>query len=157
MGLVPTMDIVDNVILKDYYKQKGIFLDRKPAARRSERIVKMLNILTSGINYPVNQLSGGNIQKVLLGREIDSEPDFLITAYPTRGLDISSSHLIYEELNKQKKKGVGIIYAGEDLNVLLNLCDRIMVLFQGKVMGIVDAAKTTKEEIGYLMLGGVEC
>ena len=157
MGLVPTMDIVDNVIMKDYYLQTGIFLDRKPARLRAEHIVKMLNVLTPGINYPVNQLSGGNIQKVLLGREIDSNPDFLITAYPTRGLDIGSSYLIYDELNRQKMNGVGIIYVGEDLNVLLNLCDRIMILFEGRLIGIVDASKTTTEEIGFMMLGGNEC
>ncbi|MCL1865412.1 MAG: ABC transporter ATP-binding protein [Spirochaetes bacterium] len=156
MGLVPTMDIVDNVIMKDYYLQKGIFLDRQPARIRSEYIVKILNILTPGINYPVNRLSGGNIQKVLLGRELDSNPDFLITAYPTRGLDIGSSRRIYNELNRQKMKGIGILYVGEDLNVLLNLCDRIMVLSQGKVMGIVDASRMTNEKLGFMMLGGKE-
>ena len=161
MGLVPTMDIVDNVILKDYYLQRGIFLDRGPARERAEHIVKMLNVNTPGIYHPVNQLSGGNIQKVLLGREIDSDPDFLVTAYPTRGLDIGSAHLIYDELNRQKEKGVGILYVGEDLNILLSLCDRIMVMFQGRVIGTVDAAVATKEEIGLMMLGetaaGVNC
>jgi len=157
MGLVPSMDIVDNVIMKDYYLQKGIFLDRNPARVKAEHIVKMLNVQTPGINHPVNQLSGGNIQKVLLGREIDSNPDFLVTAYPTRGLDIGSSHLIYDELNRQKIKGVGIIYVGEDLNVLISLCDRIMVLFEGRVIGTVEASSTTTEEIGFMMLGGKEC
>ncbi len=157
MGLVPTMDIVDNVIMKDYYLQKSLFLDREPARERAEHIVKMLNVHTPGIYHPVNQLSGGNIQKVLLGREIDANPDFLVTAYPTRGLDIGSSHLIYDELNRQKMKGVGVIYVGEDLNVLLSLCDRIMVLFEGKVIGTVDASTATKEDIGFMMLGGKEC
>ncbi len=157
MGLVPSMDIVDNVIMKDYYLQKNLLLDRNPARVRAEHIVKMLNVQTPGINHPVNQLSGGNIQKVLLGREIDANPDFLVTAYPTRGLDIGSSHLIYDELNRQKTKGVGIIYVGEDLNVLLSLCDRIMVLFEGRIIGIVDASSSTKDEIGFMMLGGKEC
>jgi simple sugar transport system ATP-binding protein len=157
MGLVPSMDIVDNVIMKDYYLQKSLFLDREPARERAEHIVKMLNVHTPGIYHPVNQLSGGNIQKVLLGREIDANPDFLVTAYPTRGLDIGSSHLIYDELNRQKMKGVGVIYVGEDLNVLLSLCDRIMVLFEGKVIGTVDASTATKEDIGFMMLGGNEC
>ncbi|HOP64914.1 MAG TPA: ABC transporter ATP-binding protein [Spirochaetota bacterium] len=153
MGLVPTMDIVDNVILKDYYLQKGIFLSREPARKRAEHIVKMLNVHTPGIYHPVNKLLGGNIQKVLLGREIDSTPDFLVTAYPTRGLDIGSAHLIYDELNRQKERGVGILYVGEDLNILLSLCDRIMVMFEGKIIGTVDAAGATKEEIGLMMLG----
>ncbi len=157
MGLVPSMDIVDNVILKDYYLQKGVLLNRGPSRLKAEHIVKIFNVHTPGIYHPVNRLSGGNIQKVLLGREIDSNPDFLVTAYPTRGLDIGSSHLIYDELNRQKSKGVGIIYAGEDLNVLISLCDRIMVLFEGRVTGIVNASSTTKEEIGFMMLGGKEC
>lgn len=155
MGLVPTMDLVDNVILKDYYLQKGIFLDREPARQRAEHIVKMLNVHTPSIYHPVNKLSGGNIQKVLLGREIDSAPDFLVTAYPTRGLDIGSAHLIYDELNRQKERGVGILYVGEDLNILLSLCDRIMVMFEGRIIGTVDAATATKEEIGLMMLGEI--
>ncbi len=153
MGLVPTMDIVDNVILKDYYLQKGFILDRNPAKERAEHIVEMLNVHTPGIYHPVNQLSGGNIQKVLLGREIDADPDFLVTAYPTRGLDIGSAHLIYDELNRQKKKGVGILYVGEDLNILLSLCDRIMVMFEGAIIGTVDAANISREDIGLMMVG----
>ena len=154
MGLVPSMDIVDNVILKDYYLQKTLFLDRDPARERAEHIIKMLNVHTPGIYHPVNQLSGGNIQKVLLGREMDANPDFLVTAYPTRGLDIGSAHLIYDELNRQKKKGVGILYVGEDLSILLSLCDRIMVLFEGSIVGTLDGASATREGIGLMMTGG---
>jgi simple sugar transport system ATP-binding protein len=153
MGLVPTMSIVDNVILKDYYMQNGIFLDRTVGEKRAEHIIKMLNVQTPDIYHPVNKLSGGNIQKILLGREIDSNPDFLVTAYPTRGLDIGSAHLIYDELNRQKEKGIGILYVGEDLNILLSLCDRIMVMFEGKIIGTVNAEDATKEEIGLMMLG----
>ena len=153
MGLVPSMDMVDNVMLKDYYLNPGLFLDREPARVRAEHIIKNLNVHTPGIDHPVNKLSGGNIQKVLLGREIDSNPDFLVTAYPTRGLDIGSSHLIYDELNRQKKKGVGILYVGEDLRVLMSLCDRIMVMYDGMINGIVNAADATIEDIGLLMMG----
>jgi simple sugar transport system ATP-binding protein len=145
---------VDNVILKDYYLQKSFFLDRNPARERAEHIIKMLNVHTPGIYHPVNQLSGGNIQKVLLGREIDANPDFLVTAYPTRGLDIGSAHLIYDELNRQKKKGVGILYVGEDLSILLSLCDRIMVLFEGSIVGTINGASATREGIGLMMTGG---
>ena len=99
-------------------------------------------------------MSGGNVQKVLLGREIESNPNLLITAYPVRGLDINSSYTIYDLLNEQKEKGVAVIFIGEDLDVLLELSDRIMVLCHGKITGIVDARKTTKEEIGILMTGG---
>ncbi|HQB64174.1 MAG TPA: ABC transporter ATP-binding protein, partial [Sedimentibacter sp.] len=96
---------------------------------------------------------GGNVQKVLLGREIESEPNVLITAYPVRGLDINSSYIIYDLLNAQKKKNVAILFIGEDLDVLLELSDRIMVLCHGEIMGIVDARNTAKEEIGLMMAG----
>jgi simple sugar transport system ATP-binding protein len=153
MGLVASMDMVDNLILKQYQNQKGIFIDRKPAVEKAKEIIKKLDIQTPGIDHPIRQLSGGNIQKVLLGRELDSNPTLLITAYPIRGLDINASHTIYDLLNEEKKKGVAILFIGEDLDVLLELCDRIMVLSRGEITGILDAAKATKERLGLLMLG----
>ena len=100
-----------------------------------------------------DRLSGGNVQKVLLGREIESNPHVIITAYPVRGLDVNSSHTIYDLLNQQKEKGVAILFIGEDLDVLLELCDRIMVLCHGTVSGIVNAEEATKEQIGLMMTG----
>ena len=153
MGLIASMDMTNNVILKDYYKQKNFFLKRRFARTRSTDLVKKLDIQTPSINHPVKLLSGGNIQKILLGREIGADPHLLITAYPTRGLDIGSSHLIYDLLNEQKEKGIPILYIGEDLDVLLELCDRIVVLFNGEVSGIVKTDKVTKEDLGLLMAG----
>ena len=109
--------------------------------------------MTPGANTPIRRLSGGNIQKVLVGREIAAAPTVLMVAYPVRGLDINSSYLIYRLLNEQKEKGVSIIFVGEDLDVLVELCDRILVLSSGRVTGIVDARNTTKEELGLLMTG----
>ncbi|MBR0597499.1 ABC transporter ATP-binding protein [Sinanaerobacter chloroacetimidivorans] len=154
MGLVGTMDIVHNIILKDYQNQPGILLKRTECAEKAEKIVKKLDIQTPSIHSPVKKLSGGNIQKVLLGREIDSNPKVLITAYPVRGLDIGASYKIYDLLNEQKEKGVGVLFIGEDLDVLIDLCDRIMVLCNGVITGIVDPSKVSKEEIGLLMTGG---
>ncbi|GHU66692.1 ABC transporter [Clostridia bacterium] len=154
MGLVGSMDIVHNIILKEYQSQRGIVLHRGPSAEKARRIVERLDILTPSIYTPVARLSGGNIQKVLLGREIDSSPKVLITAYPVRGLDIGASYRIYDLLNEQKELGVGIIFVGEDLDVLLGLCDRILVLSCGRITGMLNARLTTKEEIGYLMAGG---
>jgi ABC-type uncharacterized transport system ATPase subunit len=156
MGLVGSMDIVHNLILKDYQSQPGIFLRRGPCEAKAKSIVQRLDIKTPGIYYPVKKLSGGNIQKVLLGREIDSDPKVLITAYPVRGLDIGASYKIYDLLNEQKEKGVGILFIGEDLDVLMDLCDRVMVFCAGKVSGIVDPDEVTKEEIGLMMTGGRE-
>ena len=154
MGLVGSMDIVHNIILKEYQNQKGIVLRRGPSAEKAKKIVERLEIHTPSIYTPVSKLSGGNIQKVLLGREIDSDPKVLITAYPVRGLDIGASYRIYDLLNEQKAKGVGIIFIGEDLDVLLELCDRIMVLSGGRITGVLNAEYTSKEEIGFLMAGG---
>ena len=96
-------------------------------------------------------MSGGNVQKVLVGREIEQSPTVLMTAYAVRGLDINTSYTIYNLLTDQKMKGVAVIYVGEDLDVLLELCDRILVLCGGKVSGIVDGRSVTKEEIGLMM------
>lgn len=153
MGLVASMDMVDNLILKSYRNSRGIMLDRSPARNMAEMLITKLDIVTPGINHPVRQLSGGNIQKVLLGREIESNPKLLITAYPVRGLDIGATYTIFDLLNQQKKKGVAILYIGEDLDVLMDLCDRIMVLCDGKVTGIVDASGVTKEQLGLMMAG----
>lgn len=153
MGLIGSMDIVHNIVLKDYQSQPGIFLKRGPSIAKAEKIVDSLEIKTPNIFTAVKKLSGGNIQKVLLGREIDSNPKVLITAYPVRGLDIGASYKIYDLLNQQKAAGVGVLFVGEDLDVLMALCDRIMVLCHGKITGIVDPSNVTKEEIGLLMTG----
>ena len=153
MGLVGGMGMVDNLLLKEYQNQPGIMVNRKPAVKLAHELVRKLSIITAGIHTPVKQMSGGNVQKVLLGREIASNPRILITAYPVRGLDINSSMTIYRLLNEQKAKGVGVLYVGEDLDVLIELCDRIMVMCGGKVTGIVDAKSVTKEMLGLMMTG----
>ena len=151
MGLVGGMGITDNMMLRSYRKGHAGFVDRKKPRRQAEEIIRELEVITPGVNVPVRRLSGGNIQKVLLGREIAFTPKLLMAAYPVRGLDINSSYIIYNLLNRQKKNGVAVIFVGEDLDVLLELCDRIMVINSGAVTGIVDARTATKEEIGLLM------
>ena len=132
------------------------FVDRKKARAEAERIIEELDIVTPSTETPVRRLSGGNVQKVLLGREILIEPNVLITAYPVRGLDINSSYLIYDILNRQKEAGTGILFIGEDLDVMLALCDKIMVLCHGRMMGVVHAEKTTKEQLGLMMAGALD-
>ena len=151
MGLVGSMGITDNMMLRSYRKGHAGFVDRKRPLAQAEEIIQELEVITPGVNIPVRRLSGGNIQKVLLGREIAFTPKVLMAAYPVRGLDINSSYLIYNLLNRQKENGVAVIFVGEDLDVLLALCDRIMVINSGAVTGIVDARTATKEEIGLLM------
>jgi len=151
MGLVGNMDIIDNMMLRSYRKGKSLFLERKSPRELANHIIEDLEVVTPGATTPVRRLSGGNVQKVLVGREIAAAPTVLMAAYPVRGLDINSSYTIYNLLNEQKKKGVAVIFVGEDLDVLTELCDRILVICGGKISGIVDGRTTTKEEIGLLM------
>ncbi|MBR7032615.1 MAG: ABC transporter ATP-binding protein [Clostridia bacterium] len=151
MGLVGNMDIVDNMMLRSYGKGKSVFLKRKEPRDLANEIISSLEVVTPSASTPVRRLSGGNVQKVLVGREIASTPTVLMAAYPVRGLDINSSYMIYSLLNQQKANGVAVIFVGEDLDVLVELCDRIMVIGSGRIAGIVDGRKATKEQIGLLM------
>ena len=151
MGLVGPMNMIDNMMIRSYRNGHSFWADRKSPKNLAERIIKDLEVVTPGVNTPVGKLSGGNVQKVLVGREIASNPIVLMVAYPVRGLDINSSYTIYNLLNEQKRRGVAVLCVGEDLDVLLALCDRIMVLCDGKISGIVDARTVTKEEIGLMM------
>nr|WP_073080627.1 ABC transporter ATP-binding protein [Sporobacter termitidis] len=151
MGLVGSMDLSDNMLLRSYSEGRNFFTNRKAPKKLAEDVVEQLRIATPGVSTPVSRLSGGNVQKVLVGREISVSPTVLMTAYAVRGLDINTSYTIYGLLNEQKKAGVAVIYVGEDLDVLLELCDRIVVLCGGRVSGIVEGRATTKEEVGLLM------
>ena len=151
MGLVGSMDIIDNVMLRSYSKGHSMFVQRKAPKDLAQKIIHDLEVVTPGAETPVRRLSGGNVQKVLVGREIAAAPKVLMVAYPVRGLDINSSYMIYNLINEQKEKGASVIFVGEDLDVLLELCDRILVMCGGQVSGIVDARTASKEEIGLMM------
>ena len=151
MGLVGNMDIVDNMMLRSYRAGRSVFLQRKEPKDLAQHIIEELEVVTPGANTPVRRLSGGNVQKVLVGREIAASPTVLMAAYPVRGLDINSSYTIYKLLGQQKERGVAVIYVGEDLDVLLELCDRILVIGGGRITGLLDARSATKEQIGLLM------
>ena len=156
MGLVANMDLTDNMMLRSFRRGRSLFTDRKSPKNLAENVVKELEVNTPGVSTPVRRLSGGNVQKVLVGREIASAPTVLLTAYAVRGLDINSSYTIYDLINRQKQKGVAVVYVGEDLDVLLELADRILVLCGGKVSGIVPGRGAEKREVGMMMtkLGG---
>ena len=151
MGLVGSMGMTGNMMLRSWRKGKGLFLDRKDPEALANRIWEELGVVTPSTSFPVRRMSGGNVQKVLVGREIAQSPAVLMTAYAVRGLDINTSYTIYNLLTEQKMKGVAVVYVGEDLDVLLELCDRIVVLCGGQVSGVVDARKTDKREVGALM------
>jgi len=156
MGLVGNMDLADNMMLRSFRHGKSIFADRKSPHALAEHVVEELEVNTPGVSTHVRKLSGGNVQKVLVGREISSAPSVLMTAYAVRGLDINSSYTIYDLINLQKEKGVAVIFVGEDLDVLLELCDRILILCGGKVSGVVPGRGADKREVGMMMtkLGG---
>ena len=151
MGLVGDMDMTDNMMIRSYRSGKGPFLERKKPRELAQKIIEKLEVMTPSISAPVRQMSGGNVQKVLVGREIAQSPKVLLVAFPTRGVDVNTSHVIYGLLNEQKQKGVAVVCVIEDLDVVLELCDRIAVLCGGKVSGVVDGRSATKEGIGLLM------
>ena len=151
MGLVGSMGMTGNMMLRSWRKGASIFLNRKDPEALANRIWNELGVVTPSTNFPVRRMSGGNVQKVLVGREIAQSPAVLMTAYAVRGLDINTSYTIYNLLTEQKMRGVAVVYVGEDLDVLLELCDRIVVLCGGQVSGVVDARTTDKRQIGSLM------
>lgn len=151
MGLVGDMDLTDNMLLRSYLTGRGVFADRKSPKKLAENVVDELEVVTPSVATQVRKLSGGNVQKVLVGREIAMNPTVLMSAYAVRGLDINTSYTIYNLMTEQKMKGVAVIYVGEDLDVLLQLCDRILVLCGGQVSGIVDGRTATKEQLGLMM------
>ena len=151
MGLVGSMDLTNNMMLRSFRRGHSPFVDRSAPRKVAENVVRDLEVSTPSLATPVRRLSGGNVQKVLVGREITSAPTVLLTAYAVRGLDINSSYTIYDLINQQKKAGVAVIYVGEDLDVLVELADRILVLCGGRVSGIVPGRGATKREIGMMM------
>ena len=151
MGLVGNMDLTHNMMLRSFRHGKSIFTDRKKPRHLARRVVRDLEVNTPGLTIPVRRLSGGNVQKVLVGREISSSPTVLMTAYAVRGLDINSSYTIYDLINQQKQQGVAVIFVGEDLDVLLELCDKILVLSSGEVSGIIPGKGADKNKVGLMM------
>ena len=158
MGLVGSMGMTGNMMLRSWRRGKGAFVNRRDPNELAKQVWKELEVVTPSTEFPVRRMSGGNVQKVLVGREIASAPSVLMTAYAVRGLDINTSYTIYNLLTEQKMRGVAVLFVGEDLDVLLELCDRIVVLCGGKVSGVVDGRTASKEEIGLLMtqVGGKE-
>ena len=151
MGLVGSMGMTGNMMLRSWNKGRGAFLNRREPEDLANRIWKELDVVTPSVSFPVRRMSGGNVQKVLVGREIAQDPAVLMTAYAVRGLDINTSYTIYSLLTEEKMKGVAVIFVGEDLDVLLELCDRILVLCGGQVSGIVDGRTADKRQVGTLM------
>jgi simple sugar transport system ATP-binding protein len=156
-GLIPSLDIVDNLILKNYRQPpvaQGPFLNGYAASAFSDRLIEEYNVATPGRTVRVGLLSGGNQQKVLLARELAGEPRLLVAVHPTRGVDIGATEAIHQLLIAQRARGAAILLISEDLDELLALSDRITVLYEGRIMGTVDAATADIAHLGQLMAGG---
>jgi general nucleoside transport system ATP-binding protein len=156
MGLVGSMDCVGNIMLKrsgDDDLTRGPFVDRGKAEKLTARLVDSFEVKTPSIHAPVRLLSGGNIQKLLLARELSSRPKLLIASQPTAGLDVAAARAVHELLLQERARGVAILLVSEDLDELLSLADRILVLYEGRVMGDVPGAGAERSRLGLMMAG----
>jgi len=154
MGLVPNLSAVDNVMLKKYRDQgSGWFLKYAPVRKETAAMVEEFNVKLSSLDNPVKLMSGGNLQKLLLAREISTRPRLIAAVYPVRGLDIGATETVRSLLLAQRNAGAGVLLISEDLDEILQLSDRIIVLFEGKIMGETTPLTTTKENLGFLMTG----
>jgi simple sugar transport system ATP-binding protein len=155
-GVVKDFSVSDNVILQDHIHEpysNGIFLNFKAIENKSQELVEDYNVKTPSLDTPVKNLSGGNIQKLILARELDRKPHILIAAQPTRGVDIGATEYIHAQLLAQRSEGLATLLISEDLDEVKALSDRIMVMFGGENMGIVNADEVTIEQLGLMMAG----
>ncbi len=156
MGVIGSMDCTSNVVLKRVGRghfRRGPLLDVGAAESTAGRLVESFDVRTPSLRSPVRLMSGGNIQKLLLARELSSEPRVLIAEQPTAGLDVGATEAIHKILLEQRARGVGILLVSEDLDELLTIADRIAVLYEGRVMGVVDAHEADRERLGLMMAG----
>lgn len=157
-GTVGDFSVSENLIMKDHTYPpyaKGIFMNFKSIAAESERLVETFDIKTPSITTPIKNLSGGNIQKLILAREISRGPRVLVASQPTRGLDIRATEYVRRRITEQREKGVTTLLISEDLDEILSLSDRIAVIFEGEIMGVVNRDEATFENLG-LMMGGMK-
>ncbi|MGH2541406.1 MAG: ABC transporter ATP-binding protein, partial [Ardenticatenaceae bacterium] len=156
MGLAGNMTVADNLIMKGYRREplsNGQVLSPRAIRGYARRLVDLFRIATPSVRTPVRTLSGGNLQKAILARELDAAPRLLVAVHPTRGLDIGAMESVHQHLLAQRSAGTAILLISEDLDELLVLADRIAVLYEGRIMGIVDAEAAEVEEIGLMMAG----
>ena len=156
MGTVPNMTICENLILKRYryppFSKRGFLIDRA-AKKNASAAMSEFQIMAPSEETAAKLLSGGNIQRLVLARELSGNPKLIVAAHPTYGLDVGATEQIRQALLDQRDRGAGILLISEDLDEILHLSDRILVLFRGEVMGIVPAAEAKLEEIGLMMAG----
>lgn len=155
-GLVLDFSVSENMVLQTYYRppfNRNGFLRRDEIARQAERLAREFDVRTSSLDNPARDLSGGNQQKAIIAREIERDPELLIAAQPTRGLDVGAIEYIHRRLVEQRDKGKAILLVSFELDEILNLSDRIAVIYEGRIVGIVEPDKTGDQELGLMMAG----
>jgi simple sugar transport system ATP-binding protein len=156
-GLAPGLSIASNVVLKSYRKppaSRGPMLVFRRIHELAQHVMRHYDVRAPGHHVPAWQLSGGNLQKVVLAREFSGGPVVVVAASPTRGLDVAGIETVHHYLRQAAAEGVGVLLLSEDLDEILALADRIVVMYEGEVVGERDAATATVEELGLLMAGG---
>ncbi|NDJ51605.1 MAG: ATP-binding cassette domain-containing protein, partial [Chloroflexi bacterium] len=155
-GLVLNYPVVDNLILPDYYRRpysRGILLDEEVIEKHAREMVEVYDIRTPGIFIQASKLSGGNQQKVIVARELAREPRFLIANQPTRGVDVGSIEFIHKQIVAARDAGAAVLLVSAELDEIMSLSDRIIVMYQGAIMDQLPASKATREQLGLLMAG----
>ncbi|RPI94738.1 MAG: ATP-binding cassette domain-containing protein, partial [Chloroflexi bacterium] len=155
-GVIKDFSVAENLILQQHGDRPyadGIFLNSRVIRRRCADLIQRFDIRTPGQETPIKSLSGGNIQKLVLARELSREPRVLIAAQPTRGVDIGATEYIHQRLLEQRAKGTATLLISEDLDEILALADRIAVIYEGQIVGMVDRHQTSVEELGLMMAG----
>jgi len=155
-GVVRDFSVEENLILKDHHRKpysNGLFLDFKGIARTTDQLIEDFDVRTPSRNTTLKSLSGGNIQKTILARELSRDPTIAVAAQPTRGLDVSAMEYVHRRLVEQRSRGTATLLISEDLDEILNLSDRIAVIYEGEIMGIVSCEDVTIEQIGLMMAG----
>ncbi|ADL50483.1 ABC transporter ATP-binding protein [Clostridium cellulovorans] len=156
-GLVLDYSLVENSILGVHHKKefsKGLVLNYKKIREHAKKLIEQFDVRTPNEDVKASKLSGGNQQKLIVAREIDKDPDFIIAAQPTRGLDVGAIEYIHKKLIEERDKGKAVMLVSFELDEIMNLSDRIAVMYDGQIMDIVDAKKVTEQELGILMAGG---
>jgi simple sugar transport system ATP-binding protein len=159
-GCAPELSLLHNGIVKDYREDRfktgpaGLGIDYGEAGRHAEDIVEEYDVRVPDVGVGTEDLSGGNLQKLILGRELVREPSFLVANQPTRGLDVGAIEAVREEILDQRKQGTGVLLISEELNEILELSDRIAVIYEGEIVHTVDADEADRDEIGLYMTGG---
>jgi simple sugar transport system ATP-binding protein len=156
-GLILDFSISENMVLQTYFHpafNRNGFLDYAAMDKHAAKLIEEFDVRTPSIHTPARALSGGNQQKAIIAREVDKNPDLLIAAQPTRGLDVGAIEFIHRRLVEQRDKGKAVLLLSLELDEILHVADRIAVICEGKIVGVVDGKSTTDQELGLMMSGG---